>query len=212
MIFRIDDYNIANHDIIINIINATLKILPNAKIYIWVIVWESDIELLKKILLISSKNILLAFHWFNHIKDEFLLDIDDQKRSFLKWKIFFNKLEYWEKIFIPPFNNFNIDTIKLLKEYNYNYFSINYKALNDNKFLLKNNFFIIETNYFFNKKWNDWIWFIEEKEILEKEIKNLYHKNIKIWIEIHPQFIKTKKDMDKYIFLLNLLNDVEQNK
>lgn len=207
MILRIDDYNSENSDKIFKIISLCLSIFPNLKILIWVIILESDIDLLKKLLEKYNKNIFLAFHWYIHQKSEFLKSEQNQELCFLKAEEFFQKLNYKNRYFIPPFNKFNNITIYLLKKYNYNYFSLNYKDFKKNREILESNFNIIETNYFFNKKKNNWEWYTDNKEEIIKEVQNLKVQKVNLWIEVHPQYILNQEDIDKFIFLINYIKN-----
>lgn len=207
MIFRIDDYNKHNHKIVDTIIFEIIKESPNTKIIVWVIVSESDKSLLKNLLNKYSKNVFLAFHWFKHTNKEFISSEKEQDFSFNKAEDFFESLNYNERFFIAPFNIFNQITIKLLKKYDYKNISINYKDYQNNKSLFDDLFHIHETNYFFNKKLDNLERTIDDKKLIEKEIKNLLQKNINLWVEIHPQYISNKQDFNKFSYLLSLIQE-----
>lgn len=207
MIFRIDDYTEINNNKITEIIEKILFFFTDAKILIWVIISESNINLLKNLINKFWKNVILSFHWFHHNINEFEWNIFNQNLSFIEAENFFWELNYEKRFFIPPFNKFNEITIELLKKYKYYNFSINYKDFQNNMRLLKKDFNILETNYFFNKKNNNLNWYIDDISKIKDDLLHLKKEKINIWIEIHPQFIKNNIDFEKFIFLLTYLKN-----
>ncbi len=206
MIFiRIDDYNKENHRVVLGLIEKAVSIIPSIKIMLGVIISEVNDDLLIDLFNRFDRNIIIAFHWYFHKRDEFLKGKDFQKESFLEAEKFFSKIGYGKRYFFPPYNNFDGVTIKLLMENKYDNFSLNYKDFLDNRHLLENKFKIYETNVFFNKKDVYWNWYIDDFSEMERDINNLLKMDIDIWVEIHPQYIRTEEDVKKYVYLLNLL-------
>lgn len=205
IIIRIDDYNTQSHEIVSRLIKETFSVLLEIRVIIWVIFSESDNSHLMELINNFWDKIILAFHWYIHSNTEFLQDIDKQEHSFKMVEKIFLELNYNKRFFIPPFNIFDDSTLKLLKKYNYKDFSINYKDYWSNKLFIGEFFSIWETNYFFNKKHKNLEWSIDGKNKIKSEINNLKFLWINIWVEIHPQHIKSKLDYNKYIYLLNCL-------
>lgn len=199
MFLRIDDVSDKNIKKILNLVS-----LWRTNIFlINVIFWETSLENIK--FLLKLKNIKILFHWYFHKRGEFQDDYISQRNIFLKAEKIFSLVNINKKIFSPPYNLINYNTIKLLRDFKYYWLSLDYKNISRYD-LFDCKIKLYETNYFFNKKINNDTWFIWQEEDIEKEINFLKKKNIDIWVEIHPDFINNIEDYKKYIFLLKILN------
>jgi len=200
---RIDD--VSNNTI--NIVNKLVKLFSNNNNICFLLnVIISDISFWKLESLIKNHNVILLFHGFLHTRDEFLLSFNYQEKSFIDAELFFKYFWIKNKYFSPPYNIMDKNTLFLFKQYGYSWISIDYKSVKK-YWLINKQIRIYETNYFFNKKENNWLWYIDSEENIFKQIKNLKNRNITIWVEIHPQHVSTQEDINKYIYLLNCLKN-----
>lgn len=210
--FRIDDIK--------NMSENFLKLLNIFKIYnfpiiLWIEPWNIDIKTIE--FLNKFKNeynfIDIVQHWLKHINYsdgkfdyEFWKNrnFDEQFKDIEEWYVFMNK-NFWEnfvKAFIPPYNNYDINTEKILwniwfqivssgfPNYQYNqeisliqiHFFLD--IIKDYKLLEYKTFeeIILELNYFINK--NNFCWII-----LHPQYFNEY--NLKLLIKI-MEYIKYK--------------------
>lgn len=115
--------------------------------------------------------------WYNFMQDNF-------KINFLKW-------------FIPPYNNININTEKIIESMNFKIFSSGYPYENYlwSKDIISLPFYLdIIKNYSWNIEYKDFL-------LIKNEIDFYIERDNFVWILLHPQFFSD----DIFILLLKII-------